>query len=136
MSDGAAPQVPQFQFPTEWADHNCPPDDATDAAGAIFRVIKDTIPTDDDFLTHHEKGVRRGPECLRRGLSVFQDLKAAQHCVDLFGQFGKHIATADLEPQHGKLKHTGNDRQPDHHTWWPYVGVQRTGMFVCVTQNA
>lgn len=136
MSDGTALGAGDLRFPTDWAEHDCPPADATDASGLTYRVIKDTTPVDDDFLTHHEKGVRRGPECLRRGLSVFQDLKAAEHCVDLFGQFGKHIARAELEPQHGKLKHTGNDKQPDHHTWWPYVGVRRTEMFVCVTQNA
>lgn len=120
-------------YPCHWRD--CPPIDAVDANGVVFRVVKSSPPTDTDFLTYEEMGKGYGPPCKRRGLSIFVDFAAAQHCIDLFGQFGNIIAKGNLTPKHGRIKKTQTTPQPDHYTWWPYVGVQRSGLFECVTDN-
>jgi hypothetical protein len=57
-------------FPADWADIGCPPADAEDASGEVFRIAKNDPPTDEDFLSYHEMGITRGPEILRRGLSI------------------------------------------------------------------
>jgi hypothetical protein len=39
------------RFPDDWPD-GCPPDDADDASGEIFRLVKTNPPTVGDLQTH------------------------------------------------------------------------------------
>lgn len=120
-------------FPSDWVD--CPPAEAEDANGLIFRVVKTDPPTMEDMKTYEELGIKYGPLCKRRGLSVFKDVRAAMNCVDLFGQFGNLIAAASLNPEHGKVGPTKTKTQPEHHTWWPCQGIDRVSPFTCVNND-
>lgn len=112
---------------------DCPPVDAVDVQGSIFRIVRQCPPTVSDFQTHAESGkalTAVGKRvCLRFGLSVFNRFDDAAHHCELFPDLGKGIAMATLNAAHGKAKATG---KPPHQTWWPYEGVDRAALFSCV----
>ncbi len=112
---------------------DCPPVDAVDVQGEIFRIVRHCPPTHCDFQTHAETGkaLTAGGKraCLRFGLSVFNRLDDAAHQRELFPALGQDIATAMLSAQHGKAQATG---KPPHQTWWPYESINRAALFSCV----
>jgi hypothetical protein len=119
-------------FPANWPE-NCPPLDAEDARGTVYRLVKSDPPIADDFRSHAELGkMPKAPPCLRHGLSTFRRYEDANHQRDLLPYLGDKIAMAELKPEHGKTKLT-QGRQPTHTTWWPYEEVQRAGLFRCLT---
>ena len=123
-----------LSFPQGWPDQ-CPPNDAVDADGIVFRIVKTDPITAADMASHHETGkLLKAPPCLRCGLSVFRELQDAFHQRQLFPKLGKLIAKAALQAAHGKTKLT-EGRQPTHTTWWPYEGVDRASLFALVAEE-
>lgn len=123
-----------MNFPKNWPN-DCPPLDAIDAAGNVFRIAKHNPPTDIDFATHMETGkLKSAPECLRCGLSVFREFRDAMHQRRLMPKLGQWIARATLAAEHGKTKLTSG-QQPTHTTWWAYEGVDRVDLFSVVAQE-
>jgi hypothetical protein len=121
-----------MSFPTDWPEE-CPPDDAVDALGIVYRITKNNPPTAADMLSHHETGrIPTGPPCIRCGLSIFRTQEDALHQQSLMPRLGKVIAEGNLRPEHGKMKLT-QGRQPTHTTWWVYVTVtDRAAIFTVV----
>lgn len=121
-------------FPADWPA-SCPPADAEDAAGAVFRITINDPPKAEDMLSHHETGRLPNAEpCLRCGLSVFRNIEDAQHQRRLMPRLGKYIATADLQAYHGKTKLTTGS-QPTHTTWWVYQEVTNRFSFFKVVKE-
>lgn len=116
-------------FPDDWPA-GCPPSDAVDAHGEVFRVARTNPPTAEDFKSYHELGIARGDPILRCGVSVFLLASDAEHASRKFRNMGRVIAKATLRPEHGKTKQTG---RPTHTTWWPYVEVDRLSLFTVVS---
>jgi hypothetical protein len=115
-------------YPADWPA-SCPPQDASPASGEVYRVVKNNPPEETDFHSHREKGLLpSAPECMRCGLSVFDELHGATHMLDLFPKLGKYVATASLQDCHGKVKRTPG-KHPSHTTWWPYSHVRRDALF-------
>ena len=117
-----------MNFPADWPP-GCPPSDAEDATGDVYRVAKSDPLVANDFLSYHELGTARGDPILRCGLSVFGQATDAEHASRKFRNMGKVIAKATLKPEHGKSKQTG---RPTHTTWWPYREVNRVSLFSVV----
>ncbi len=116
-------------FPADWPQ-GCPPPDAVDACGDVFRNVKTIPPTIEDFTSHAERGTcLKAPQCLRVGLSVFQRALDAMHNAELFPRLGEHVAKATLAPSHGKTKATPSKDKPSHTTWWPYADIDRAALF-------
>jgi hypothetical protein len=108
---------------------DCPPTDAIDAAGVVFRIVDHEPPTTADFVTHFESGRMRGaPPCLRCGLSVFREFRDAIHQRRLFPKIGGLVAQGTLSAEHGKTRLT-TGRLPTHTTWWSYATVVRASLF-------
>lgn len=121
-------------FPKGWPAE-CPPVDAADAEGDIYRVVKSTPPTDGDFLSQAQLNQAVGAdECRRCGLSVLRTLRDAEHCRDLNPHLGGFIALAAARPEHGKLKQTGGKKF--HHTFWAYHSAQLVALFRGVDGDA
>ncbi len=121
-------------FPKTWAA-NCPPTDAIDADGLVFRVVNNNPPVAGDFATHFETGrLPQAPACLRCGLSVFRDHRDAVHLRKLFPKIGGLVAVGDLKPLHGKTKLTSG-QQPTHTTWWVYENVDRCQPFSVIPED-
>jgi hypothetical protein len=120
------------RFP-DWFVPNCPPRDATDAAGEIYRFVS-KIPCDpDEFLSYHETEDRStAPPCQRCGLSVFRKVEDVRRLLRHLWRnyahknYGPHIVKRELTPADGKFKPTGSQ---DHHSWWAYEGVERHALF-------
>lgn len=122
-------------YPPDWPAH-CPPSDAEDASGMVYRVCKETPPSQRDFQSHQELGKRSsGDPCMRYGLSVFRDLAEARHLTVLFPQLGSMVFRGELTPEQGKIKHTPAKQRPSHTTWWPYEGVDRAASFKLIDEG-
>ena len=60
-----------MNFPETWPC-DCPPQDALDAEGDVFRIVDHDPPIANDLTSHLETGrLPRAAPCLRAGLSVF-----------------------------------------------------------------
>lgn len=122
-----------MEFPKNWPS-GCPPADAVDGDGNVFRIVKNDPPQAVDFASHMETGrLRNAPACLRCGLSVFRELGDAVHQRSLMPKLGRWIAMAALQPNHGKTKMTSGG-EPTHTTWWPYQSLEREALFAVVTE--
>lgn len=128
-------------FAAACPQHDCPPFDAVDANGDFFRLTRDNPPTERDFRTFAELGLRpREDNCIRCGLSCFA---LERDAVKLFqymerrhpntNSLGRHVARIVLTPADGKVKPT---RNPSHHTWWMYHDSERLATFREVVRDA
>ncbi|MBC7816999.1 MAG: hypothetical protein IAG10_08940 [Planctomycetaceae bacterium] len=118
-------------FPNDWPA-DCPPTDAVDANGVVFRLVQSRPQTAVDFQTHFELGkMPTAPPCLRCGLSVFRTPEDAHHQFRAFPKLGRYLASGTLQSEHGKTKLT-HGRQPTHTTWWVSEGVDRPRVFQVV----
>ena len=123
-----------LNFPKDWPV-DCPPVNAVDAAGAVFRLVKSNPVTSGDLSSHKETGkLPTAPACLRCGLSVFRALEDAIHQRRLIPKLGDFVATATLDAAMGKTLLTAG-RQPTHTTWWPYEGIDRASLFSIVPEE-
>lgn len=121
-----------MNFSDDWPE-NCPPRDAEDAAGVVFRIVKNSPPSHLDFLTHRETGrLPEAPPCLRCGLSVFREFQDVVHQRQLMPRIGKFIAKGTLQAKDGRTKETKG--LPSHTTWWMYVQVNRATLFSVVQE--
>lgn len=105
----------------------CPPENAIDANGAVFRVVKNEDLTSDDFLSHHEleTAITANP-CSRCGVSVFNSFQKALHLQRMRPTLGNAIAEGNLNPSAGKMLLT---IKSGHIDWWSYDGVERQSFF-------
>jgi hypothetical protein len=91
---------------TSFPDHlpaGCPPPEAVDASGVVYRIVAGETLTNGDFLSHQELGIGlNASACGRCGVSVFNSLKNAQHRQQLTPRLGKAVAEGTLEPSAGK----------------------------------
>lgn len=124
-----------MNFPSTWPI-DCPPIDASEAAGEVFRIVKHEPPSAADMASHMETGrLPKAPTCLRCGLSLFREIQDAFHQRLLLPKLGSLIASATLTADHGKTKLTAA-KQPTHTTWWPFEGVNRAGLFSVIREEA
>ncbi len=101
-------------FPDTWPS-DCPPEDAVDAEGEVFRIVNNNPPNEDDFKTSFEiDSFPHRPACLRCGLSVHRILSDAIHTKTKYPKLGRLIARGILTNESGKTKQTG---QASHTTW-------------------
>ena len=121
------------RFP-EWFPQGCPPADAEDASGTIYRFVRRGNPIEpQEFLSYHETGeAPNGSPCERCGLSVFRKIEDLRRTLRHLWRnyprrtYGSHVVKRELSASDGKIKPT---RGPGHHTWWAYEGVERHASF-------
>ncbi|WP_440998067.1 hypothetical protein [Arhodomonas sp. SL1] len=120
-------------FPAAWPN-DCPPADAESPKGEYYRIVKTNPPSDQDFLSHAERGKSGGGDCcMRCGLSVFSDVEEARHAKKVMPALGEHLVVAALDARHGRTKRTPSRRHKSHVTWWPFEGIGRAELFAVVT---
>lgn len=113
-------------FPPELPP-NCPPADAVDACGSVYRIVSGETLKDADFATNAELGLAPdAPACLRCALSVFDSFDRALHRLRLSPRLGSAISEGQLQAEHGKIKPGGNS---GHISWWVYSEVTRALLF-------
>ena len=116
-------------YPGNWPP-GCPPADAEDAYGTVYRVCREDPPAKSDFQSHAELGKKSGGNnCMRHGLSVFRDLTEARHLTRIFPKLGSLVFRGELTADHGKVRQTPAKTRPSHTTWWPYQEIDRSAPF-------
>lgn len=64
---------------------NCPPQEAQDATGEVYRLVNHNSPHHDDFQSWREENMSRDlpegvTECQAGGLSVYRDINGCMSC--------------------------------------------------------
>jgi len=109
---------------------NCPPTEAQQAHGTVYRIVKSDPPAADDFSSHHETGkLPKVDACMRCGLSVFRTRDDGIHQRNSYPRLGDYLASGELHPTDGQTLLTTGKR-PTHTTWWPCEGTDRARPFV------
>lgn len=99
----------------------CPPTEAEQIEGDLYKAIDGRQPQDRDFESFAE---RKRPQidpykCESWGLSVWTHLEAVEHALDAYPHFSKkRIIKFTVGKSDGCLKCTPSKKQPDHHTFW------------------
>ena len=118
-----------------WFPDDCPPQDATDASGVVYRFVKTAILTEIDFQPHLLRftGKDFDKPCLASGLSVFRTIDHVRKARSTIpGMRKKHVATGSLCASDGRLKDTSHGGD-GHHTWWRPESCEALTLFAGVT---
>ena len=132
--DGTAPEG-EVAEATElkWPDHfpiGCPPAEATEAEGEVFRFTKPPTVSEADFRSHVERGLKPLSDCEAAGLSVFTDVSDALAAWEAIpGMRKRNLARGVLTPEHGAMLSTPRETTPSHQTWWKWADVEPTSAF-------
>jgi hypothetical protein len=97
----------------------CPPAQAQDVDGEIFRFVRNSPPAHSDMRSWEDEGRKPGTggSCQRCALSVLtrlSDVPEARKAIPLFRRW--LVARAVLKPEHGKSCQTGGHRW--HYSLW------------------
>jgi hypothetical protein len=114
----------------------CPPSEAKDASAEVFRLVRWNPPSAGDFKSWAEMHPKKWlGNCKASGLSVFtvkSDALQMVRRVRGMSALGDAIASANLSPETGKLKHTPHNGN-SHHTWWAPDGFDHAAAFKVVS---
>lgn len=107
-----------------WPNHfplQCPPPEATELSGQIFRFINGPAPVDWDFLSHYERrpAGEWGDACKARGISVvrtYEDCQIMRAGVPALRK--KRLAVASIESSVGLISNSPSGTCQGHCTWW------------------
>lgn len=130
--------------PLEWPDGyppGCPPPDAVDAAGEVYRVVNADPPTAEDFRPWRAEnplspGEKDKPSAW--GTSVFGDLSDALQILAMKsrvkGVSSWHVALGTLKAEFGKMSQPSGPkaRRPSHRDWWIPKDVDPSPAFAVV----
>lgn len=110
-----------YSWPSHYPE-SCPPPEATDLIGVVYRFINGANPSEKDFKSHYERqpGENWGNKaCEARGLSV---LRTPEDCGEMRKAVPalrkKSIAIANIEQSVGVIKVTPSNSCENHCTWW------------------
>lgn len=108
-----------------WPDHfphSCPPVDAIDVSGPVYRFINGRAPADRDFESHYERNAAKdwdADACVARGLSVLRnwsDCMIMRKAVPALRK--KRVAVAMVVSPVGLIAPTPSNSCAGHCTWW------------------
>lgn len=122
------------QFPEGWPK-NCPPWNAEDAQGFVYRIVRHDPCEACDFLTYAQLDLaKKAPPCRRHGLSVYRNFDDARRWRALKPEIGSKVAMGYLEARHGRMLRTPRDGD-SHTTWWMYEGVDCAAIFSIINEE-
>ncbi|WNL38631.1 hypothetical protein RN346_15240 [Halomonas sp. PAMB 3232] len=114
-----------------WPDHypeKCPPKDAEDVLGLVYRFTNRANPKDRDFLSYYELKPDENwgqKACQARGLSVYtseEDCKTAISLVPALKK--KKLCIGELDSKSGVIAPTPSKNTYNHKTLWPLISAQ------------
>ena len=128
-----------MNWPNYYPDR-CPPSDAPNADGVVFRLVANVPPKASDFepivVEQPHRDYSNCP-CQACGVSVHRQREDSDALLQSLGRRvaafrGKRVATGTLNPEVGLLKATPSAKKigKSHHTWWIPRGVDPSPLFV------
>jgi len=122
--------IDDYSWPKDFPS-NVPPNDATDANGIAFRLVKNNPPSDLDFVGHNKEPHKKKSKNLKPadyGTSMFRDISNVEFARNSFkAQRNKKIAEGELVPLHGKISKVNHN---NHFEAWLR---EETGIEDCFT---
>ncbi|MGA9379022.1 MAG: hypothetical protein WBV73_09660 [Phormidium sp.] len=127
-----------------WPEHfpsDCPPENAKNAFGEVYRLINHDSPSPDDFRSWREENRNKQcpegmTECQVCGISVFTDKADADRVIKRIPRFRRaKPALGQLTAELGVILHTPSRLSQSHHTWWIPVGAEPWTVFKIVDVN-
>lgn len=126
-----------------WPDHypqSCPPSEAIDLNGTVYRFINGANPAERDFQSHYERQPDKdwGAEaCKARGLSV---LRTPADCGEMRKAIPalrkKRVAMATVTTPVGLIATTPSHSCDGHSTWWRALQPSEVvGLFTTVAEQ-
>jgi len=117
-------------FPAHYPDE-CPPGDARDADGELFRFVRNQPPQSSDFVPVYPGNtvIDADMRCQACGLSVLLtevDVVAARKTCPWFKK--RLVAKGRVNRDWGKTGRTGS-QVPNHYTWWVASGKSPEQIF-------
>lgn len=116
----------------EWPEfypENCPPEDAEQASGTVYRLVRHDPPQMVDFETLYEerpKFFENKPNdfiCKGCGVSVCRNFEDIERLQRSSGKMRKRqVAEGIVNSNHGVILHTPSALYKSHHTWWIPIG--------------
>lgn len=117
----------------------CPPRSAQPVNQPVYRGIKQSVITANDFVSHAE-GKLNGyniNDCDHWGLSVWTTMAAVEHARKTYKAMRRwHIAKGAVTVDDGVLLATPSGPQPEHYTFWKYLDRDLTASFQIVLNPA
>lgn len=109
-----------ISVPPEWPAHfpqACPPANAADLNRVLFLLVASNPPTMEDAkCAMDRKSHQNKPPCQRAALSCWESAEKTEELRDSVPRMRDFlVASAKLEPQHGKTQQTG---RPGHYSVW------------------
>lgn len=128
-----------YSWPDDYPE-SCPPPNAIEMSGTVYRFINGANPAERDFQSHYERQPDKswGEEaCKARGLSI---LRTTADCGDMRKAIPalrkKRIAMATVTTAVGLLATTPSISCNGHCTWWRAPKpAEVVGLFSTVTEQ-
>lgn len=114
---------------------SCPPSTSTPASGPVYRGIRKSPISEQDFLSAAELEQHNSDaaNCEHWGLSVWTDEAAVRHARELHGYMRRwHIALGTVANGDGMMLPTPNGGNPGHTTFWKVHGLKIAAKFTIV----
>lgn len=125
----------------QWPDHlpaNCPPSDSDYASGVVYRLIRNSTLSPDDFKSQREMFPDKNlgqPECIACGLSVLKDYNDIAVLKDRIpAKKNWKCAKGTLKPEMGRIKYTFFNHEASHSTWWMSAGTRPWEFFEVIKE--
>lgn len=109
-----------YNWPKDYPDQ-CPPENAEELSGVVFRFINKKTPTSIDFDSHYERNPdgNYADPCQARGLSVIRSHDDCNRMRDGVPALRKKkVAFADIRSSVGLIASTPSRTCQGHCTWW------------------
>jgi len=118
---------------------NCPPREAEEASGEVYRLVNKNPPVAKDFLSWYESKPEmtyedRSKECQAHGLSVYNQKSSILSLLKRIPTLRKNkkVALGRLTPDLGVMLNTPSNEDKLHYTWWVAVGKEPWTVFQVV----
>lgn len=118
---------------------NCPPREAEEASGEVYRLVDSNPPVAKDFRSWYELKPEKtyedqAKECQAHGLSVYTQKSSI---FSLFNRIPrlrkkKKVALGKLTPDLGVMLNTPSSEDDLHHTLWVAIGKEPWTVFQVV----
>lgn len=111
---------------------DCPPSSAHKGPKELFRLVVNTPPAQDDFLTCLEQKKNESADpCLRCSISTYSSKEHAERLKKDIPFFKRHMIAGGIVPIHGGVMKRTTSRS-GHWSWWPANGYQRHATFAII----
>ncbi len=116
----------------------CPPAQAILGPKRLFRLVRNEVFDESDFMTTREENkFKNGDPCRRCSISVLENENAARIMRKAIPNLAHTKIACGIVPQGaGKVMHTPSHASQFHWSWWPTDDIVRSAYFELLHEAA